>query len=161
MGVALGRFGTNTIMLERRKRVGEINRGDALQLAAVRSLDRLGVLEPLLQAGAVITKTVSFSHYRKGRLGGFHTPDLFDPPHNTLLTLSHERIESTLIEEAQGRGIVMRRGHAVRKIHREGDRMILSVAAEEGDYELQTRLVIGADGKFSTVRTYLGEEPDT
>lgn len=161
MGVALGRFGTTTIMLERRKRVGEINRGDALQIAAVRTLDRLGALEPLLQAGAVTTETVSFSHYRQGRLGGFYIPDLFDPPHNSLLTLSHERIESTLIAEAQGRGIVVRRGHAVREIRREADRMILSVASEEGDYELQARLVIGADGKSSTVRRYFGEEPDT
>ena len=161
MGVALGRFGTNTIVLERRRSVGGINRGDALQISAVRTLDRLGALEPLLQAGAVVTETVSFSHYRKGRVGEFHIPALFDPPHNYLLTLSHEQIESTLIEEAGRRGIVTRRGHTVREIRREGDRMKLSVVAEEGDYELQTRLVIGADGKFSTVRKQLGEDPDT
>ena len=152
MGVALGRFGTNTIVIERRKSVGEINRGDVLQISAVRTLDRLGALEPLLHAGAVVTETVSFSHYRKGRVGEFNIPALFDPPHNYLLTLSHEQIESTLIEEAERRGIVTRRGHTVREIRREGERMILSVVAEEGDYELQTRLVIGADGKFSTVR---------
>ncbi len=104
---------------------------------------------------------MAFSHYRKGRLGGFNIPDLFDPPHNYLLTLAHESIESTLIEEAGRRGIVTRRGHTVRGIRREGERMILSIRGDQGDYELQTKIVIGADGKFSTVRKHLGEEPET
>ena len=38
MGVALGRYDLNALVLERRREVGEINRGDALQIAAVRRL---------------------------------------------------------------------------------------------------------------------------
>ena len=39
--------------------------------------------------------------------------------------------------------------------------MILSIRGDQGDYELQAKIVIGADGKFSTVRKHFGEEPQT
>jgi len=161
MGVALGRYDLNALVLERRREVGEINRGDALQIAAVRALDRIGALNAIFEVGGQKTSRMVFSHYRKGRLGSFDISDVFDPPFNYLLTLAHEKIEMALISESQRRGIPTRRGHTVKMIRRAGDGMILSVHSEEGDYEIQAWIVIGADGKFSTVRKYFGQEPET
>ena len=161
MGVALGRYDVSAVVLEKRPRVGEINRGDALQVAAVRALDRMGTLDALLQAGAQKIERMVFSHYRKGRLGSFNISDIFGPPFNYLLALAHERIETALIEEADQRSIPTRRGHTVKMLRRDGDRMVVSVHSHDGDYEIGAGLVIGADGKLSTVRKYLGEEPET
>jgi 2-polyprenyl-6-methoxyphenol hydroxylase-like FAD-dependent oxidoreductase len=161
MGVALGRFAVKAVILERRTTVGEINRGDALQLAALRSLNRIGAVEPLMQAGAQITPTVVFSHYRKGVLGHFHIAELFDPPFNYLLSLPHEKIEQTLTEEAERRGVPTRRGHGVEGLRKEGEQMIVSVRTEQENYELGAKVVVAGDGKFSSVRKYVCEEPKT
>lgn len=161
MGVALGRFDVNAVVLERRREVGEINRGDALQIAAVRALDRIGALDAIFQAGGQKTNRMAFSHYRKGRLGLFDISEVFGPPFNYILTLAHEKIETALINESDRRGIPTRRGHTVRTFRRAGDEMVISVHGEQGDYEIRTRIVIGADGKSSTVRKHFGEEPKT
>lgn len=161
MGVALGRYNLNAVVLERRREVGEINRGDALQIAAVRALDRIGALDAIFEAGGQKTGRMVFSHYRKGLLGHFDISQAFDPPFNYILTLPHEKIEAALIQEAERRDVPTRRGHTVRMIRRVDDLMILSVHGEEGDYDIRARIVIGADGKFSTVRKCFGEEPET
>ena len=162
MGAALGRFDLNAVCLERRKDVGEINRGDALQTAACRALDRMGALDCLFEAGGQKTRRMVFSHYKKGRLGTFQISDVIDPPFDYLLTLSHERIETALIGEAERRKVPTRRGHTVKGVRREGKHTIVSVQSkEDGDHELRARIVIGADGKFSTVRKAFWEEPET
>lgn len=134
MGVALGRHDVNAVVLERRREVGEINRGDALQIAAVRALDRLGALDAIFQAGGQKTKRMVFSHYRKGRLGCLDISAVFGPPFNYIVTLAHEKIETALINEADRRGIQTRRGHTGKAIRRAGDDMVLSVHGEQGDY---------------------------
>ncbi len=127
MAVALGRFDLDAVVLERRTDVGEINRGDALQIAAVSALDRIGALDSLFQAGGQKIERMVFSHHRKGRLGHFTIPELFAPPYNYLLALAHEKIETALLEEGERRGIPTRRGQTIRGIRREGDSMVLSV----------------------------------
>lgn len=162
MGVALGKYGLTAVVLERRRQAGEINRGDALQTAAVQALHRMGALDALLRAGGQKITRMVFSHYRKGRLGSFEISDVCDPPFNYLLTLEHEKIETALIEEAERRGVHTRRGQTVNGIRKNSNGMILSVGSKsQGEYEIRARLVIGADGKFSTVRRYFEEEPKT
>ena len=103
MAVALGRYDVNAIVLERRREVGEINRGDALQIAAVRSLDRIGGLDALFRAGAQKIDRMVFSHYRKGQLGFFSISELFAAPFNYILALAHE---AAAVTGFSGRGSV-------------------------------------------------------
>lgn len=164
----VSRYDLRVAVIDRRGGPGNINRGDSLLPAVTAALRDFGALPALLAAGARPLQKMQVFHPQHGRLleaplgSGAIAADGTAAPY---LVLAHPEIERALLHTAEGgRG---NRGQAVvhyrcrlrgllRKGDRERGRVIGAVVqTTEGEQRLRARLVVGADGAASTVRSLL------
>src|SRR5262249_4179956 len=120
-----------------------------IQPCGVRILERLGVLEPMLAAGAVRLERFSLVD-DDVRIEAAMGAEAFGAPS---LCLRRIGLDELLVEAATGAGATVRTETAVTELLRDGDRVV-GVRTREGD--LRARLVIGADGRSSTVARLAG-----
>jgi menaquinone-9 beta-reductase len=127
---------------------------DYVNPAGARLLAEMGLLQPILDAGA---------HCMDGMLvhapnGGRFLADYAKAePGRAAIGLSRYHLDQLLLERAKSTGVtVCERAH-VRELLREGERVIGVVATIDGlREEIRAPLVIGADGRNSVVARSLG-----
>jgi menaquinone-9 beta-reductase len=123
-----------------------------IQPSAVETLERLGLLEPMMRAGAVRSRV---------RL---HTPwGLVEPPTESSVpsgvNLRREILDPLIRETAANTpGVELILGHTVHELLRDGEviRGALARNTAGGELRLNSRLLVGADGRGSRVAKLAG-----
>ncbi|MFM8551796.1 MAG: FAD-dependent monooxygenase [Nitrospiraceae bacterium] len=157
LGLALAQKGVKALVLEQAPGPPGGLRGEILQPNGQQILDRLGLLDKLPQNA---TRPVRFFHFY--RAGGTRLCtvdyDLLPPPYNraivTLPNVAHHAILNELESRAPG---TLRYGATVKKLLRDGERVVGVEAECDGrPLTVSAKLVVGADGALSKVRSALG-----
>ena len=149
LAAMLARRGLRVCLLDRSKFPSETLSTHVIQPCGVAVLDRLGVLDKVFAAGAVpLTRLTAVAE--EARLDTEFSPQAFGAP-----GLSARRItlDHLLVEAAASAGAEVRTGtRATGLIHEDG--RVAGVETEGG--ALRARLVVGADGRRSTVADLAG-----
>jgi flavin-dependent dehydrogenase len=119
-----------------------------LQPSALPTLQRLGLFDAMVAAGAVKSGISFHTHF------GWLPPD----PELDGLNLRRERLDPMLRGlAAKTEGVDLRMGHAVKELLRDGDRVVGVVTESDGERrELRAEVVVGADGRHSKVAELAG-----
>jgi 2-polyprenyl-6-methoxyphenol hydroxylase-like FAD-dependent oxidoreductase len=128
-----------------------------IQSSAIRPLERIGLIEPMMQAGAVRSRPYAWTRW------GWVEPR----PDSRLpsgINLRRERLDPLIREAAASTpGVELILGHSVQELVREGERV--SGCKARGPHgqtlELRTRLVVGADGRGSRIAKLAGVDTKT
>jgi 2-polyprenyl-6-methoxyphenol hydroxylase-like FAD-dependent oxidoreductase len=155
----LGRAGARVALVEQRPEASAFKRvcSHYIQSSAVASLERLGLLEPMMQAGAVRSR------------GRIRTPWGWVEPSSKShvpsgVNLRREILDPLIRETAeQTPGVDLIAGHTVHELMRDGDAVCGALARNRDGQELRLRakLVIGADGRDSRVAKLAGVRTKT
>lgn len=145
------------LLVERHGGAGNINRGESLLPPITALLRQWNVLDRCRAAGAVPVDRMQFMHYRAGLLLDMPLalPDIADP----YLALPHQLIERALLDGAvaTGKVDVVYDTRFLSLIESEGRVGGVVVRAADGSQRRMTcRVVVGADGMMSSVRSRLG-----
>lgn len=128
-----------------------------IQSSAVGTLERLGLIEPMMQAGAVRSRVRLWTRW------GWIEP----PPGSTVpsgINLRRERLDPLIREiAAETPGVELLLGHTVQGLLRDGEQVCGVQASDTHGQatELRARLVIGADGRDSRVAKLAGVRTKT
>jgi 2-polyprenyl-6-methoxyphenol hydroxylase-like FAD-dependent oxidoreductase len=161
----LARSGVDCTLLERQRGLDREFRGYAFQPLAVRLFDEMGVLDPILALDHERIRTIELVAFgRRYRVIDF--ADL-PPPHDYVLLMEQPPLLSLLIERATAvEGVEYHDATAVDGLLGEGengDGRVVGVRARDRrngvERRIRCRLVVGADGRFSTVRSEGGIDP--
>jgi menaquinone-9 beta-reductase len=128
-----------------------------IQSSAIRPLERIGLLEPMMQAGAVRSRPYAWTRW------GWVEPR----PDSSLpsgINLRRERLDPLIRETAaETPGVDLILGHTVQELMREGERVSGCEARDPHGQtlRLRTRLVVGADGRGSRIAKLAGVDTKT
>ncbi|HTA13601.1 MAG TPA: NAD(P)/FAD-dependent oxidoreductase [Solirubrobacteraceae bacterium] len=118
-----------------------------IQSSGVRPLERMGLIEPMMQAGAVRSRACAWTRW-----------GWVDPPASSRLpsgiNLRRERLDPLIREiAAQTPGVELILGYSVQELVYDGERVCGCRASDPHGQtvELRSRLVVGADGRGSRV----------
>jgi 2-polyprenyl-6-methoxyphenol hydroxylase-like FAD-dependent oxidoreductase len=152
--IMLAREGARVALVEQRPDPSAYKKicSHYIQSSAVASLERLGLLEPMMQAGAVRSRV---------RL---HTPwGWIEPPVESLVpsgvNLRREIFDPLIRETAAATpGVEVILGHTVHELLRDGEVVCGALARNSAGEELRlrSRLLVGADGRGSRVAKLAG-----
>ncbi|HEY4428796.1 MAG TPA: NAD(P)/FAD-dependent oxidoreductase [Solirubrobacteraceae bacterium] len=152
--ILLGRAGARVALVEQRPDPGAYKKicSHYIQSSAVASLERLGLLEPIMQAGAVRSRVRLNTPW--GRI---------DPPAESSVASGvnlRREVLDPLIRgvAADTPGVDLILGHTVHELLREGAVFCGALARDTGGGELRlrSRLLVGADGRGSRVAKLAG-----
>jgi len=121
------------------------------QVSGIKILQKLGVLDAVLASGAPPI-TECYMKFEDVDLSG--PPRLRDDdPKVPLLCVRRVSLDVHLVEAAREAGVEMRLHHRVTELIEKDGRVVGVRAADRGGkaYEIEADLVVGADGRFSTV----------
>jgi 2-polyprenyl-6-methoxyphenol hydroxylase-like FAD-dependent oxidoreductase len=140
--------GVRVLVLEKTVEFADENRGEMLWPWGVREAQRLGVYESLVAAGGhVVAGNVSWSSLEPGVKAEGGLGDFFEGVDGSL-NLGHPVARQTLLDRAMNLGAVVRRGVDLGAVSKGTVSWV-----ENGDsHEATCRLIVGADGRRSTVR---------
>ena len=159
----LRRSGLRTLVVDSNKQVPEINRGDQLAPCTVKMLDAVGALSNFEKRGSIrITRWKAIGPNGE-TVAMVPLAMTSDPPHNYILGLRHSLIHEALLETATDTGSVeVVRGLRVNGLVRNDRGQITGVTGTRNreDYQINARVVAGADGPRSTVREAAGINTD-
>jgi 2-polyprenyl-6-methoxyphenol hydroxylase-like FAD-dependent oxidoreductase len=153
--ILLARGGARVALVEQRPETGAFKKvcSHYVQSSAISSLERIGLLRPMLDAGAVRSR---------GRIyvpsgGWVEASD--DSPWPSGINLRRERLDPLVRELAAGTdGVELMLGRTVHELLRDGDDVsgVLARASDGSELELRCKLVVGADGRGSRVAKLAG-----
>ncbi|HEY2181939.1 MAG TPA: NAD(P)/FAD-dependent oxidoreductase [Solirubrobacteraceae bacterium] len=157
--IMLGRAGARVALVEQRPDDGAYKKlcSHYIQSSAVATLERLDLLEPMIEAGAVRSRV---------RL---HTPwGLVEPPIKSSVAsgvnLRREVLDPLIRRTAaHTRGVELVMGHTVQELLRDGETVRGALARDRNGLELRlaAKLVVGADGRGSRVAKLAGVREST
>jgi 2-polyprenyl-6-methoxyphenol hydroxylase-like FAD-dependent oxidoreductase len=148
--IALARAGARVTLVDQRTEPSAFKRicSHYIQSSAVATLERLGLLEPMLAAGAVRSRARIWTRY-----GGW-----VDPPERSSVAsgvnLRREVLDPLLREIAASTpGVELMLGFGAQELERDGERITGVVVRERSGalMRLRGKLVVGADGRDSRV----------
>jgi flavin-dependent dehydrogenase len=154
LAALLARAGVGVTVLDRAAFPSDTLSSHVFEVDALAFVDRLGALERVLGTGA---RLVSRTHTRIEDL----TIDIELPQRpgdvGGMASVRRSLLDPILMEAAVQAGAEVRTGARVTGLVRDGDR-VAGVRFVEGDREreLRARLVVGADGRHSTVARLVG-----
>ncbi len=128
-----------------------------IQSSGVRPLERLGLVEPMMQAGALRSRACAWT-----RWGWVEPPATSTSPSG--INLRRERLDPLIRGLAGGTpGVDLVLGHTVQELLHDGERVSGCRARDPHGQtlELRTRLVVGADGRGSRIAKLAGVETKT
>ncbi len=150
--------GIPTLLLDARRNTDSIPRGLTLQPNGLGSLEELGVYDEVSRLG----KPVQVFEIRDwtGEILLEADYGLLDDPHNYLMTINGTELESILRRRAELKGARIVWGARFRTLLRDDQGRATGVVAEtgEGEVNIPGRLVVGADGMQSRIRTEIGSK---
>lgn len=155
----LGRSGARVALVEKRPDPAAFKRicGHYIQPSGVPALERLGMLEPILAAGGLRSRVRIWT-----RWGWIEPPDA---PRVYAVNLRRERLDPLLREAAaKVRGVDLLRGRTAEGVIRDGQNAVCGVACrdpEGAETTLRGRLVVGADGRDSSIAKLAGVSEKT
>lgn len=154
----LARSGVNVVLVERHAQLDREFRGYAFQPLVVKLLDEMGLLEDLLKLEHHKTKSFQFID-RKKELFSVNFFEL-KPPYNYSLLMHQPLFLQYMIDQAsQYENFTYMNGTRVTGLWREGVKTFgINALRGKEDIRIKSQLVIGADGRFSTVRKLSGVE---
>lgn len=151
--IGLGRAGARVALVEKRPDPAAFKRTCAhfIQASAVPALERLGLLEPMLAAGA-----------QRSRMRAWTRWGWIDPPPERAgyaVNLRREILDPLIRATAAATpGVELKLGLTAGRLLREegGFRGVLARGSDGGEAALRGRLVVGADGRDSRVAELAG-----
>jgi flavin-dependent dehydrogenase len=157
--ILLARAGAHVALIEKSPDANAFKRicTHYIQSSAVRTLERLGLLGPMMQAGAVRSRARIWTRW------GWIAP----PAGSTVpsgVNLRRERLDPLIRRiAAETTGVELILGHTAQELAREGDRVrgVLVRDSQGHTVELRARLVVGADGRGSRVAKLSGVDTKT
>lgn len=157
--IMLGRAGLRVALVEQRPDAGAFKRicTHFIQSSAVPTLERLGLLERMMQAGALRSRARLWTRW-----------GWIEPPRNSTVAsgvnLRRERLDPMIrAMAAETPGVDLILGHTVNELVREGS-TVRGVQARNSSGEtltLRAKLVVGADGRDSRVAKLSGVHTKT
>jgi menaquinone-9 beta-reductase len=157
--IMLARAGARVALIEQRPDASAFKRicSHYIQSSAVPTLERVGLLEPMMQAGALRSRPRMWT-----RWGWIVPPANSSVPSG--VNLRRERLDPLVRQiAAETPGVELMLGRTVKELLRDGD-TICGVKASEPSGEtltLRARLVVGADGRDSRVAKLSGVRKKT
>lgn len=148
----LGRAGARVALIEKSPDPKAFKRmcSHFIQASGVPTLDRLGWLKPMLEAGAVHTRVQAWT-----RWGWIKPP----PPGNVCVNLRREVLDPLIRKRAADEpGVELLLGQTATRVMREGG-AVRGVAVRDRDgseTELRATLTVGADGRDSQIAELAG-----
>jgi menaquinone-9 beta-reductase len=153
LAVCMAKSGARVLVLEREKEFKDRVRGEFVTPWGVAEANRLGVLELLRSQCAHEVPWVDF--YSGNILAG-HRPMVPTTPHQLpCISFYHPVMQELLFSAAAGAGASVRRGVTVKEV-RPGSPVTVVTIHNSRSEEIRARLVVGADGRSSTVRASTG-----
>jgi 2-polyprenyl-6-methoxyphenol hydroxylase-like FAD-dependent oxidoreductase len=154
LAIVLARAGRSVLLLEQSEAYVDRVRGEWIAPWGVAETRRLGIYDTLLAAGAHhITRHVTYDELRSPGQSeaqaldmGIFFEDVAGP-----LAIGHPKHCQTLFDAAVAAGADARRGVQVTEVAL-GARPSVSFVDRDGPQTVRPRLVVGADGRTSTVR---------
>lgn len=148
----LARSGARVALVEKQPDPNAFKRmcSHFIQASGVPTLERLGWLEPMLEAGAVRTRVQAWT-----RWGWIKPP----PPGNVCVNLRREALDPLMRQRtAEEPGVELMLGRTAVRVLRESGTVRGAVVrnAEGEEVELRARLTVGADGRDSQVAKLAG-----
>lgn len=150
LATMLAQRGLSVCLIDKSQFPSETLSTHVIQPCGVSVLDRIGALDRILAAGAVPLTRFSFLS-EAGRMEATIDGGLFDRPS---ISLRRVVLDGLLVEAAAAAGADVRTGIRVTGLMREGNR-VAGVVTGAGE-RLAARLVVGADGRGSTVAELAG-----
>jgi menaquinone-9 beta-reductase len=145
----LARRGLRVCLLDKSRFPSETLSTHVIQPCGVGVLDRIGILDGILAAGAVPLTRFTFVN-DGARMEARLDEGLFDSPS---LSMRRVTLDQLLVDGAVSAGVEVRTGTRATGLLREEGRV---VGVETGDGALRAGLVVGADGRGSTVARLVG-----
>jgi menaquinone-9 beta-reductase len=142
--------GLRVCVVDRARFPSETPSTHIIQSCGTRVLDRLGVLDAVLTAGAVPLDRMTMVIDDAVRIEG--TVERANNPHPSLC-VRRVTLDALLVDAAAAAGADVRTGVRVKSLITEGGR-VTGVNTTSGP--IQARLVVGADGRHSTVAALIG-----
>lgn len=154
LACALASAGLGVAVLEATVEYEDRVRGESMQAWGVAEARALGVEGVMLAAGARVTPVWRQFIEGVGEAGAIPVSTMVPGVEGTL-NLRHPTACQALVDAAAAAGAMVVRG--VRDVKLQpGDPTTVSYRTEQGDGELASPLVVGADGRASTVRRQVG-----
>jgi 2-polyprenyl-6-methoxyphenol hydroxylase-like FAD-dependent oxidoreductase len=153
VAAALAAGGLGVAVVEREPRFRDRVRGECIHPWGTREADRLGLLAVLRAAGGNDLPIWQKYADRAPQPPYYWADDT--PEGHVEMGIFHPAMQQALLDHAQGVGaMVLRPAHVA--AFRGGPRPELDVATEDGMLTLRARLVVGADGRRSAARRWIG-----
>jgi 2-polyprenyl-6-methoxyphenol hydroxylase-like FAD-dependent oxidoreductase len=152
LAAELGAHSVHAVVLERNPGTVEVPKAGTLHARTVQSLARRGYLD--VEAGDRPDRMVAAPFHFAGMPGlTISAPADEGPP---ILGLSQAELERIFERRARRLGVRIRRGHTAVRVAPDADHVVVTVAAQHGEYVLTADYLIGADGARSVVREQAG-----
>ena len=157
LAIVLARAGVSVAVVERERQFRDRVRGEALMPWGATLTARLGIDDILPQSGSHPLPIWQTYIDREPRPP--HDWRLDSPTGDSLWGVSHPGLQENLLQGARAAGATVLRPA---KVHRpQRDRLgsfVLPVESGDGSGEIRARLVVGADGRESGVRRWIGAQ---
>jgi len=154
----LARSGVDVTLVERERDLDRSFRGYLFQPFVLRTFDEMGALEPVLDLEHYTVESPSLVVY--GRTVAPFDFSTYEPPYDRAMLMEQPPLLRLLIERAGTYdGFEYRGGTTVRDLLTERGRVVGVEARDRAapeEVEIRSRLVVGADGRYSTVREAAG-----
>ena len=155
LGAALARAGLSVLVVEREARFRDRVRGDSIFPWGVVEMTRLGLADLLPASGArPLPRWQAYDDRAPGEPYDWRT-DV--PTGDVVWGVNHSGLQEALFAGAAAAGAVaMRPAKAVAATPAGDGRLSVTITTPEAETVVQTRLVVGADGRESGVRRWIG-----
>ncbi len=157
--ILLAERGWSTLLLDKARFPRPKICGEYLSPEAARVLDRLGVLKELDAAGARPLRGMRIVAPDGTALAGrYPTEGRWRGYRDHALAIPREVLDRILVDRAKSLPVDVRERHRVTRLRIDGDRVTGVQGADGGGrpFEIESRLVVGADGRASVVARALG-----
>ena len=150
---SMAEHGARVLVLEREQQFKDRVRGEFVFPWGVAEAKRLGVFELLCDRCA---HQVPWFDFYLGGVLAVHRPVVTTTPHQLpCLSFYHPAMQELLLGAAASAGACVRRGVSVKEV-RPGTPATVVVGDNGHCEEIRARLIVGADGRSSTVRASVG-----
>lgn len=152
-GGVMAARGARVLVLERDEHFSDRVRGEVLMSWGVAELENLGLHAALEVRCAHALRWLDL--YYLGALVNHRDLVETTPQRSPWISFYHPEMQQIVLDEAGRRGAEVRRGVRVRGVRR-GAPAEVTVEGAHGVEQIETRLVVGADGRGSLVRKWAG-----